>query len=192
MRHPLAAAALLAVATALTSTGALSNAAAAGCDRACLTTYVDRYVDALVRHDPSRASLAPAVISTENGTRVRPGDGLWKTASGVRQQRETFADPGTGQWDAQIAVDTVDGRTVYASWLQNRKSDTVVARSDDLGNTWSVVVADSSNAGTDKPILAVRGPHVYVGFNHVQRPETNPFPDQLFAPTSNTEVAVAR
>ena len=32
-----------------------------------------------------------------------------------------------------------------------------VARSNDLGHTWSVVVADSTNAGTDKPILAVRG-----------------------------------
>ncbi|HEU0105902.1 MAG TPA: exo-alpha-sialidase [Vicinamibacteria bacterium] len=80
-----------------------------------------------------------------------------------------IAPPGTGQWDAQIAVDPVDGRTVYAAWLQNRKSDTVVARSDDLGRTWSVVLADRTNAGTDKPILAVRGPHVYVGFNHVQK-----------------------
>ena len=77
-----------------------------------------------------------------------------------------IATPGTGQYDAQIAVDPVDGRTVYAAWLQNGKSDTVVARSDDFGDTWSVVVADRTNAGTDKPILAVRGPHVYVGFNH--------------------------
>lgn len=80
-----------------------------------------------------------------------------------------IAAPGTGQVDAQIAVDPVDGRTVYAAWLQNGKSDTVVARSDDFGDTWSVVVADSTNAGTDKPILAVRGPHVYVGFNHAQK-----------------------
>ena len=80
-----------------------------------------------------------------------------------------IAAPGTGQWDAQIVVDPVDGRTVYAAWLQNGKSDTVVAKSDDFGDTWSVVVADRTNAGTDKPILAVRGPHVYVGFNHSQK-----------------------
>jgi hypothetical protein len=80
-----------------------------------------------------------------------------------------IAPPGSGQWDAQIAVDPVDGRTVYAAWLQNNKGDTVVACSDDLGATWSVVVADSTNAGTDKPILTVRGPHVYVGFNHAQK-----------------------
>ncbi len=80
-----------------------------------------------------------------------------------------IAPPGTGQWDAQIGVDPVDGQTVYASWLQNGKSDTVVAKSTDFGTTWTVVVADSTNAGTDKPILAVRGQNVYVAFNHAQK-----------------------
>jgi len=80
-----------------------------------------------------------------------------------------IASPGTGQVDAQIAVDPIDGRTVYAAWLQNSKSDTVVAKSDDFGATWSVVVADHTNAGTDKPILAVHGSDVYVGYNRAQR-----------------------
>jgi len=72
------------------------------------------------------------------------------------------------QVDAQIVVDPVDGKTVYASWLQNNKSDIVVARSIDFGANWSVVTADSTNAGTDKPILAVRGRDVYVVYNHSQ------------------------
>jgi hypothetical protein len=80
-----------------------------------------------------------------------------------------IAPPGSGQWDAQIVVDPIDGRTVYAAWLQNGKSDTVVAKSTDYGATWSVVVADSTNAGTDKPILVVRGRDVYVGYNHAQK-----------------------
>jgi hypothetical protein len=80
-----------------------------------------------------------------------------------------IAEPGTGQWDPQVVVDPVDGQTVYAAWLQNGKSDTVVAKSIDYGQTWSVVVADSTNAGTDKPILAVRGNDVYVAFNHSQK-----------------------
>lgn len=80
-----------------------------------------------------------------------------------------IAPPGTGQWDAQIVVDPLSRSTVYASWLQNGKSDTVVARSDDSGETWDVVVADRTNAGTDKPILAVRGDDVYVGYNHAQK-----------------------
>src|SRR6185369_863659 len=79
-----------------------------------------------------------------------------------------IAAPGAGQWDAQIAVDPIDGETVYAAWLQNNKSDIAVAKSIDSGVHWSVVIADSTNAGTDKPILVVRGPDVYVGYNHTQ------------------------
>jgi BNR repeat-like domain len=75
----------------------------------------------------------------------------------------------TGQWDAQIVVDPIDGRTVYGAWLQNGKSDTVVARSTDFGATWSVVVANRTNSGTDKPSLVVRGKDVYVGYNHTQK-----------------------
>jgi hypothetical protein len=80
-----------------------------------------------------------------------------------------IAPPGTGQVDAQIVVDPVDGQTVYAAWLQNSKSDVVVAKSTDFGANWTVVVANSTKAGTDKPILAVRGPDVYVGYNHAQK-----------------------
>ncbi len=72
------------------------------------------------------------------------------------------------QVDAQVVVDPVDGQTVFASWLQNNKSDIVVAKSTDFGASWSVVTADSTNAGTDKPILAVRGQDVYVSYNHSQ------------------------
>ncbi len=72
------------------------------------------------------------------------------------------------QVDAQIAVDPMDGQTVYASWLQNNKSDIAVAKSIDFGASWSVVIADHTNAGTDKPILAVRGQDVYVSYNHSQ------------------------
>ncbi|MCI0698559.1 glycoside hydrolase [candidate division KSB1 bacterium] len=73
------------------------------------------------------------------------------------------------QWDAQIVVDPVDGKIVYAAWLQNRKSDTIVAKSTDFGASWSFVVANHINAGTDKPILAVRGQDIYVAYNHAQK-----------------------
>ena len=79
-----------------------------------------------------------------------------------------IAPPGTGQFDAQIVVDPADHRTLYAAWLQNNKSDTVVAKSADFGQSWSLVIADSTNAETDKPVLTVHGSDVYVGFNHAQ------------------------
>ena len=72
------------------------------------------------------------------------------------------------QVDAQIVVDPVDGQTVYVSWLQNNKSDILVGKSTDFGASWSFVLANHTNAGTDKPILAVRGRDVYVAYNHAQ------------------------
>ncbi len=72
------------------------------------------------------------------------------------------------QVDAQIVVDPADGKTVYAAWLQNNKSDILVSKSTDYGATWTFVLADHTNAGTDKPILAVRGQDVYVSYNHAQ------------------------
>ncbi|MGH2543299.1 MAG: hypothetical protein ACRDIB_10895 [Ardenticatenaceae bacterium] len=77
--------------------------------------------------------------------------------------------PGSGQWDAQIVVDPVNEQTVYAAWLQNNRSATVVARSDDFGATWSSVVAgEDAQRLTDKPILAARGQDVYVAFNRAR------------------------
>lgn len=78
----------------------------------------------------------------------------------------------TGQFDPQIVVDPVDRQTVYASWLQNNKRDVMVARSQDSGANWYLAIAEHSrddNEDADKPVLAVHGADVYVGFNHEQR-----------------------
>lgn len=75
----------------------------------------------------------------------------------------------TGQFDPQIVVDPADRQTVYASWLQNNKRDIIVARSLDFGRTWSFSWAERSQQDADKPVLAVRGADVYVGFNHEER-----------------------
>ncbi|WP_346927470.1 sialidase family protein, partial [uncultured Arthrobacter sp.] len=47
-----------------------------------------------------------------------------------------------GQWDPQVSVDPVDGRTVFVSFMQNNKSDIVVGKSTDYGATWTFVTAD--------------------------------------------------
>ena len=54
---------------------------AAPCDRACLQGFVDRYLDALVAHDPSRLPVAKSVKYTENTAQMPLGDGLWVGAS---------------------------------------------------------------------------------------------------------------
>jgi len=74
----------------------------------------------------------------------------------------------TGQFDPQVVVDPVDRQTVYASWLQNNKRDVMVARSQDFGRSWYLAIAEHSQEDADKPVLAVHGADVYVGFNHEQ------------------------
>jgi hypothetical protein len=74
----------------------------------------------------------------------------------------------SGQFDAQIKVDPVDRETLYASWLQG-KHDVIVARSQDFGHSWYFSVAQHSpEVVIDKPVLAIRGPDVYVSFNYDQ------------------------
>ncbi|HWY20312.1 MAG TPA: exo-alpha-sialidase [Candidatus Acidoferrum sp.] len=74
----------------------------------------------------------------------------------------------TGQFDPQVVVDPVDRQTVYASWLQNNKRDVMVARSQDFGRSWYLAIAQHSQEDADKPVLAVHGADVYLGFNHEQ------------------------
>src|SRR5271165_3115727 len=75
----------------------------------------------------------------------------------------------SGQFDPQIVVDPVDRQTVYASWLQNNKRDIMVARSLDFGRNWSYSWAEQGQEDSDKPVLAVRGADVYIGFNHDEK-----------------------
>jgi hypothetical protein len=81
------------------------------CDRTCLGGVLDQVLQAMVDHDPAEAPLAPDVRYTENGQLLKPGDGLWGTATAIAIEgdglsqlgpnssayRLYFADPGTGQ-----------------------------------------------------------------------------------------------
>jgi len=53
----------------------------AHCDKACLTGAVNDYITALVAHDPSQVPLSAHVEFVENTKDLKPGEGLWKTAS---------------------------------------------------------------------------------------------------------------
>jgi hypothetical protein len=74
------------------------NAAASNsCDDACLNGFVDRYLDALVAHDPSRLPLTKTVQFTEDGQRLELGDGFWRTASARGTYKFYMDDPIVGQ-----------------------------------------------------------------------------------------------
>jgi hypothetical protein len=71
--------------------------AQAACDRQCLEGFADRYLDALIAHDPSRVPLTPDVRFTENGQRLPIGDGLWRSMKAKGRYRLVVADVEAGQ-----------------------------------------------------------------------------------------------
>ncbi len=68
------------------------------CDRACLEKYVDRYMDAMVAHDPSPTLFARECKFTENGVRLPLGnEGLWFRMSGKGTYKFYIPDVETQQ-----------------------------------------------------------------------------------------------
>ena len=79
--------------------GARSAAAATtrACDRACLDGLVDRYLDALAMNDASHLPVTSTVKFTEDGQRLRLGDGLWNTCTGKGTYKFYMEDVQTGE-----------------------------------------------------------------------------------------------
>ena len=88
---------LLLVAVVLLPVPALAQSRAATCDRRCLVSFIDRYLDALVAQDPGRLPVAPGVKFTENGQRLALGDGFWNSVTGKGTYRLDVVDTVAGQ-----------------------------------------------------------------------------------------------
>jgi len=67
------------------------------CDRACLEGTVDQFLDAFVKHDPTRVPLTRTVKFTENGQKLPVGDGSWRTMVAKGTYRLFVSDPKAGQ-----------------------------------------------------------------------------------------------
>jgi hypothetical protein len=63
------------------------------CDRACLRDVAERYLKAMLVHDPQHAPLSVNARYTENGVDLRLPDGLWRTLDKLGTYRLTVADP---------------------------------------------------------------------------------------------------
>ena len=106
------------------------------CDRACLKTALDAYLNAVAKHDPAAAPLMIGFRQTENAIVVRPGNGLWKTMTGLGAVQRKYLDPVTGQAafygvieeGSEKAVVTVrlkvdDRKISEAEWIVARKGE---------------------------------------------------------------------
>jgi len=75
-----------------------SAAAQSPCDRACLEGYVDKYMDAMLAHDPSKTLFDGNCRFTENGVQLPFGnEGLWASMVGKGTYKFYIPDVETQQ-----------------------------------------------------------------------------------------------
>ena len=86
--------------------------AASTCDRACLKGMVDSYLAALVAHDPSRVPIAADARFVEDTVRIKPGEGLWKTATAVPTTFKIYVPDPTAQQVGFIGVMSENGKPI--------------------------------------------------------------------------------
>jgi len=129
----------LILAAALVAFGSPDSASAQTvCDRACLRTLLDRYLAAVVNHDPKAAPLVVGFRQTENAINVSPGGGVWKTVTALGKMQRRYFDEVSGQAGYYGLIeegDSVALATVRVR-IENRKvteAEWYLARANDPG-----------------------------------------------------------
>jgi hypothetical protein len=116
--------------------GADSALAQSACDRACLGGMLDRYLGAVVAHDPAKAPLVIGFRQTENAINVPLEKGVWRTVTALGKVQRRYFDPVTGQAGyygtvmegSDTAIVTVrlrveDRKLTEAEWYIAREND---------------------------------------------------------------------
>jgi hypothetical protein len=117
----------------LGSTHAFAAPATATCDRACLRNYLDEYLSAVLKHDPSAAPLFAGFRETENAVVVHAGNGAWKTFTKLGKVQRRFLDTvnqsagyfgtieeGSDTDIVSLRLKIEKGKITEAEWIINR------------------------------------------------------------------------
>jgi hypothetical protein len=112
--------------------------AQAACDRDCLRSTLDRYLEAVVAHDPSKAPLVIGFRQTENAINVAPGRGVWQSVTALGNVQRRYFDAVSGQAGYYGTVVEGDETAVVTVRLrvENRElteAEWYIARADDPG-----------------------------------------------------------
>jgi hypothetical protein len=97
------------------SMGLLATVSAAApdpCNRACLKDLTRSYIAALVAHDPSRVPLATDLKFVENVKPLKPGEGLWKTASAVPTTFAVYVPDPVSEQVGFLGMMQADGKPI--------------------------------------------------------------------------------
>jgi len=118
--------------------GTASASAQEACDRACLRTMLDQYLNAVIKHDPAAAPLVVGFRQTENAINVRPGNGVWKTVTGLGTVQRRYLDPVSGQAAYYGTVEESGGTAIVTVRVRVEgrrltEAEWHLARADDPG-----------------------------------------------------------
>jgi hypothetical protein len=127
---------LLLAGTLATFCCAANATAQSTCDRACLRTLLNQYLDAVIKHDPKAAPLVVGFRQTENAINVAPGSGVWKTVTGLGKMQRRYLDEVSGQAGyyglieeggsvalATVRLRVVNRKLAEAEWYLAREND---------------------------------------------------------------------
>jgi hypothetical protein len=108
------------------------------CDRDCLRSTLDDYLEAVVAHDPSRAPLVVGFRQTENAVNVAPGRGVWQSVTALGNVQRRYFDPVSGQAGYYGTVKEGDETAVVTVRVraENRElteAEWYIARANDPG-----------------------------------------------------------
>jgi hypothetical protein len=137
---------LMLAATPLTGAAAESSRS---CDRACLKTTLDTYLQAVLKHDPSGAPLVHGYRHTENAINVPLGKGVWQSVTALGKVQRRYVDAVNGQV-AYYGIADENGKLAIVTArlrVENRaitEAEWYIARDGDPGlpnatppNVWS-------------------------------------------------------
>ncbi len=138
------------------------QAAAPACDRECLKSTITQYLDAMLKHDPSRLPLAARVRFTEDTRELKLGEGLWKDIESLADFRQDVIDVRKGV--AAVHVKAIaGGKPVLAAiriQMDGRKIagvESMVVRSREEGMIFAVDnIVKPSEAMNITPTVAQR------------------------------------
>jgi len=110
-------------------------AVSSDCDRACLNGFVDKFLAALLAHDPSKLPHTADLKYSENNVMLKPGDGLWATADGIGSYKIYIDDPEAGEvgYYGVVSEDThpsIFGMRMKVVHQKVSEIEVVVARRD--------------------------------------------------------------
>jgi hypothetical protein len=127
------------------------------CDRACLTGFVDAWLNGLIANDASAIPLAPDAKITLNDDIINASDAFWNHAASV-QARIDIANPRWGDTGTQAVINNEDGsQYIYVFRLKVKdgaitEAEAMLIRNVEEGGLFDLSTLQTPNPNFQLPI----------------------------------------